>query len=228
MSKEYIIEAGDLFFRKDTWDRAIFYSDEYLLRHTPGGPKWDGDIIDIGCHIGTFSHMFYSTGTYNHIYAIEPDPHNFSIAYLNLYKGIAEERITLFNRCVSSNNQDCSCILPRTYTENTGGKAWTKLPDQELSKLSPYKIQSINIDDIISIAKKPVLVKLDCEGCEIPFLTESKKLDEVEYIIGEWHNGQENFKPIIEEVCKKWGFKYYKLIPHPNDSALGIFHIDKG
>jgi len=225
MAREFNIKDGDLFFRDNTWDKSIFYGDEYHLRNIPDGPKWDGDIIDIGCHIGSFSHMYYSTGTYNHIYAIEPDPHNFSIAYLNLYKGIAEERITLFNRCVSHKNQDCYCIIPRTYTENTGGKFWKELPDQELPELSPYKIQSINIDDIISIAKKPVLVKLDCEGCEIPFLTESQKLNDVAYIIGEYHCQEENFKQIVEDVCKKWGFKHYRLIPSIEN--LGIFHIDR-
>lgn len=229
MSKEHFIEQGDLVFRKDTWDRAIFYSDEYLLRYTPGGPKWNGDIIDIGCHIGTFSHMYYSTGTYGHIYAVEPDPYNYSIAYLNLYKGISEGKITLFNRCVSHNNQDCVCQQPspRKYDRNTGGRVWSGDTKTDSSTLSPYKIQSINIDDIISIAKKPLLIKLDCEGCEVPFLTESNKLDEVTYIIGEYHSVQEQFRPIIEEACKKWGFKKYKLIPHTSAKNLGIFHMDR-
>jgi FkbM family methyltransferase len=228
-----------LFFRNNTWDIDIFNSitiaDEYgFFLPDDFRLQWEGDFIDVGCHIGSVSHLMYTHGKAKHIYAIEPDPGNFAMSYINLYPGISESKITLFNRCIAASRDTLCCgsypavgfniTADKEINKkiNTGGGAWHHKKNwPEL-----YTQRSIHIDDVITMCHTgSVLLKLDCEGCEYTIFKNSEKLNMVDYIFGEFHGCPEEFKQILIDTSKKWNYDY--TIDTTIDDAMGYFTLKR-
>jgi FkbM family methyltransferase len=196
---------NNLFFRKNSWDENIFKSinvtDEYgILGDNDLRSSWPGDIIDIGSHAGFFSYLQYNSGKTNHIYAVEPDGENCCLFRLNLLDGLIKKQITLYERCLSYDTQ-LQCMPLRELDENTGGRPWIPYNGDTLrvmQKTSP--VTHITLDEIIDQAKPPILLKIDCEGCEYDILTKCKNLHKVEAFVGEHHSCDNYYIEILNNL----------------------------
>lgn len=208
MNHTYI--KNNIIYRHNTWDEsiwnAIHYSNEYNLDHNR--LHWKGDVIDIGGHIGSFSHMLYKNGA-NKIFVVEPDEENFAILSQNLAEGINSNKIILFNNCISYSSD--VCYKQTGHAINTGGNSWTN----KTSELS--YIPSITLDQIIDMATQPIFLKIDCEGCEFEILSKCQNIYKVSEVVGEWH-GINDYS--IRDYLKDNGFIYAS---HTVDNQLGLF-----
>lgn len=221
-----------LFFRNNTWDEAIFNAinnpqyDEYGF-FKPGDDRlqWSGDFIDVGCHIGSVSRLFYSLGRVQHIYAIEADPSNYAISFMNLYEGISLSKISLLNKCISIEAKPCcgQIPLPDNHNKiNTGGGNWRHFTNQMTKNV--FMVDGIKIDSIIDMAQNPIMMKLDCEGCEHIILNECNNLDKVSRIFGEFHGPAQKFEQTLITVSNKWQYQYTINAKQP---TLGMFSLNR-
>jgi len=160
--------------------KTVMEYDEYRLK-TSSFPKIRKPVvIDIGCHIGSFSRLAKSIRPDAKIYAYEAHPSNNHMAHLNLdsIPGIKRN----FCAVIGSYKKDGRSIkVNTTLTENTGG--W--------GRWSPGKIEikTITLTDILRTLKRVNLLKIDCEGSEyeIFYGTDKKLLNRIDRIVGEFH-----------------------------------------
>ncbi|WP_110984088.1 FkbM family methyltransferase [Acaryochloris thomasi] len=145
-------------------------------------------IIDIGAHIGSFSHLCWQRGA-RKIFAFEPFPENFELCQSNL----AATSVTLANKAVWT--LDPSPLSPLFLTgfspmlldgpdPITPGDMNTGTPSVFGS--AGKAVETIALDDIIGDQSVRIL-KVDCEGSEFPILLTAKRLKQVQYITGEYH-----------------------------------------
>jgi FkbM family methyltransferase len=208
MNSLYI--KNNIYFRQNTWDEniwnSIHYKNEYLLDHKR--LHWKGDVIDIGAHIGSFSHLMYENGA-NKIYSVEPDTDNFAVLQNNLSSGIASRKISIFNKCICYNSTDC--YQQKFDSLNTGGNPWIS------DNATENKAGCVTLDELIDLTTKPILLKIDCEGCEFEIFKHCKNLIKVSEIIGEFHSESDS---LIKKNLEDLGFIYSS---HKTSSNLGLF-----
>jgi len=230
------IDYSKLKFRSGTWDRDIFRSVAELNEYKLTEFQPDDQVIDIGTHIGGFTWACALKGAKN-IKTYEASSDNFSLARQNietlkeLYPDLSVEvnnfavfRSDLSEEVVSETVLHFSGI----HNENTGG-------GNVLYSTVGEEVKCIRLDSIIG-DRQVKLLKLDCEGSEFPILLTSAKLDQVECIIGEFHEGDvpkhlnmpyERFTiKLIKEHLESQGFKvtyeHDKTVP-----TLGLFKAIK-
>ncbi len=151
---------------KDTWN-AVAVENEYRLE--PLQP--DDVVIDIGAHIGSFSHLAYRMGSRS-IYAFEIDPWHYEAALENL-KGM-EDGIALYNAAVVRG--DAHRAKQYFYAGSWNSFGVVGLP-----------VESISLDEALAPHESVEVIKTDCEGGEWPILYTCTQLHKVQQIVGEYH-----------------------------------------
>lgn len=228
-------------FREGTADASIFASvtihNEYEL---PEQLPPNAMVVDIGAHIGSFSHAVLARGAHS-VIAFEADPQNHAQAARNLAP--YGDRVRLHHAAVWRSDQQtgwlslCDCPDP----SNTG---WREV----FGSSSGLKVPAVPFDDVIRDAsdwgrQQIHVLKIDCEGSEFPILLTSRTLHLVDHIVGEFHefNSANYSEPIPERarvgdytrytmdelkpVLERWGFQV-RSKPFPN-SRLGLFWADR-
>jgi FkbM family methyltransferase len=169
--------------------RQIWENDVYGVREIAEAPA---TVVDIGAHIGVFSVMAAETWPSARIIACEADHENFALLQKNLNgrpnietveAAIVGEDVSevAFNAVVDkfgNNSGGGSCIRPEP------GSIKTRVGAMSAVKL--WRSKNLTVCD---------LLKLDCEGSEIPILralSESGLLADVRLIVGEWHGSYDN------------------------------------
>lgn len=182
-------------FRKDTFDHLIwkdvYTENEYRLPVSMPNHI----VIDIGCHVGSFSAAAKIRGA-KEIYAAEIDIENLSRAMVNVGRIPGNAIFQPFHAAAwRSDSRGARLVMGTTDGKNTGG-AWT-LP----YKQDRPEVPSMPFDDIVKLAtdffrRRIDVVKFDCECAEWPILFTSKTLRMVDSICGEYHAGHfDSFGP---------------------------------
>lgn len=163
-------------------------------------------MIDIGAHVGVFSIYLAKKYPFIKIYSYEPVPENFQ----NFKKNIQINNvlnIKIYNKAITCDGRNLKMTM---HFLNTGG-ASAQLKNMQLPEHSYYNVESENLDDIFEThnIKKCKLLKIDCEGSEYEILFNSKRLNSIEYLSGEFHINEylKNKGYSIEglyEYCKKY------------------------
>ena len=158
----------------------VYFNNEYQLP-----PRFGADdiIIDVGAHIGSFAFASLVRGA-NHVISVEAHPDNYHLTEQHLAEYIADDRLDLrWGAVWRSDNHDDSLYysdFPMIDTlSNTGNVAVQTSPNGQSTP-------SFSLDSLIA-NQEIRLLKLDCEGAEFPILLTSTRLNQVQEIVGEYH-----------------------------------------
>jgi FkbM family methyltransferase len=190
---------------------TVFLSEEYKGLDVKGHI-----VVDVGANIGDSAIYFAIKGA-EHVYAFEPFPYSCKIAEHNVKLNDLTERITVVNEGCGRKEL---VNIDETF-ENIGSST---IIESESGK----KIAISSLSDVITNYNiKDGLLKIDCEGCEYPFLLNSnnENIRAFQRIIVEYHQGYRN----LERKLKNAGFRVIHTPPRSNDhSALtGIIYAER-
>lgn len=164
--------------------REVLAANEYRL---PERFKKTDVIIDVGAHIGITSVccLFRGAGT---VYCYEPDADNFVLLQENLggHKGAHAIRAAIWRSDIP--------VQQISFSGYPGGynACGTVLPGFGVSGLREnIPVAAVGLDQAIYKAVgdrgKVRLLKIDCEGSEYPVLYSSRRLHQIEEMVGEIH-----------------------------------------
>lgn len=182
--------------RDDTADGAIatgiMAEDEYHLR----GRHWSGWAIDIGAYTGVVSLALAVDNPQLKVIAVEPVPDNADLIRQSVAANGLGERVFVEEASagpIGVSSLPCHYAYTDVGIPDKGyvaqnrfvGNLWREGVDSEGTVISSPVVTTeglmakYGIDDFS-------LVKIDCEGCEWPFLrTGAEHMAE---IVGEWHD----------------------------------------
>jgi Methyltransferase FkbM domain len=191
-----------LHMRPDTLDRFIYEQvverNEYCLpdRFEPADV-----VVDLGVHIGAFAHAALMRGC-GHVYGVEADRENLRLATENLRGYIDGGAVALTYGAAWRSDPNDDELAFQGYPSygpmvNTGGGRVLPVRNGE-------PLPKVNFDAFILGATRDGehrvrFLKVDCEGSEWPILLTSKRLDLVDEIAGEFHEGEEDGMDSNEE-----------------------------
>ena len=212
----WLLDNDPLRFRPETWDRRMWeetvHANGYRL---PDLLPPDSRVIDIGAHIGSFTHLALRRMAAL-VWAYEVDPDNFAQCERNL--AFWGPRVVLRQQAVWSCRTRAG-YLPPPKDMNVIGQV---IPEGDA-------VETVGIDDVLDEASeggtRPIhLLKLDCEGSEWPILFASRRLALCETIVGEYHSieweGKRRGPDDLCRVLRGHGFSVRTLA---FSDALGLF-----
>jgi FkbM family methyltransferase len=154
-------------------------------------------VIDIGAHIGIFSLFATMIWPNARIVACEADPENFQLLSRNTF---GRTRIELIEGAAT--DADDTEITFHAVTDkfalNSGGGSCAR-PE---FGTQPIRVPAIAINKLWRDRKIEYcdLLKLDCEGSELPLLSslmQAGLLNRVGVIVGEWHANDNRIESIV-------------------------------
>jgi len=155
-------------------------------------------LIDIGCHIGSFSYR--ASPLVKKIYAFEPDFENFKIACLNNKEN---KNVKIFNAALIEND-DKKRYLYESKAHNS-----SSLSIYSINR--PYRVL-VSCSNYESIIKKykPTILKCDAEGAEYYFFIKPL-YESIRIFLTEFHFGNKRYKnlyfQIVKSLLTEQGFK---------------------
>ena len=200
--------------------KAVFIDDAYIFNEVYTKNEYniqnfskDDIVIDIGAHKGYFAKLCMDKGC-KHIHCFEPEPKNYE-ALINNLKDYKE--FQPYNLAVLDKKGERELVTTQSY--NTGLHSFYSC------KGVPVKVQTIGLDDILVHFSKVSLIKIDTEGAEFEILYNSKLLDKVKKITGEYHNGitQHSFDELKKYLEEK---NFQVKITKTFNENRGIFVAD--
>jgi FkbM family methyltransferase len=209
-------------FRQGTWDRDIYdcvvRDNEYRL---PASFAKTDIVIDIGAHIGSFSHACLLRGA-GSVFAIEPHPDNFAILMTNL----ATKYPAQIRPVQAAIAKTIGAVKIGPFPgPNTGG---TGIVPAGVVMDGAVDATAISFETCMAMAaagKAVRLLKIDCEGAEWDIFA-SDRLDEllanVQEIAAELHTGPAWDEKVIplETRLRELGYAVETKI-HAADQGLG-------
>lgn len=207
--KKYIQTIGDpqmsVLFREGSQDRDIWHAVRVKNEYGLTG-HWPGDVVDVGAHIGAFSTLAATIGA-RRIIAIEPDPDNAYILRFNTRK--LGDKITVLEKAIGCKGRKHS-LVEDTWP-NTGGVSY--------SESESGTVEAISLDDAFALLEGPILLKLDCEGCEYCALS-TCDLSKVTAVVGEFHESWGGQVSTLEKILTEAGFLFSF---HYTGAGIGLF-----
>jgi FkbM family methyltransferase len=160
-------------------------------------------VIDIGAHVGVVSIYIAKRFPFVKIYAYEPIPDNYEHLVINL-KANGVNNVTPHNLAITSDGRKFDMIV--NFTNNSGGGTG-HLRNMNLHHHFHYTVESVTLDSVfeeynIGVCK---LLKIDCEGTEHEILWNTRYLNRIEYLSGEFH---------INRHLAEQGYSIDSLISH--------------
>ena len=219
---------SDLIFRPNTYDQSIW--EDNTIRNAYRLPETlpEGAIvIDVGCHIGSFSYEAAKRGA-KKVFSFEPAISNYVTAKHNLKEYIDSGVVELFNLAVWGKDDE-ELIIKSGQEINTGG--YSVFDNWCEAKKALNVVKTVSLDTIIrdyARSESIYLLKLDCEGSEYQTIYESKKFDQfIKKIIGETHDGEfGNSEDLFHYLIKKgYGILDFN---HSEEAKLGFIEAIKG
>ncbi len=159
----------------------VYFNNEYQLP-----PRFEADdiVIDLGAHIGSFAFASLVRGA-NHLISIEAHPDNFRLAQQHLTDYIESGKLDLRWGAVWRSDEHPDRLFYGDFP-TIGDDLWNTGNVEVHTSNNGHMTPVISLDDLIA-DEYIRLLKLDCEGSEFPILLTSKRLDQVEEIVGEFH-----------------------------------------
>lgn len=186
--------------------KSVVESNEYRV---PERFEPDDVVLDVGAHIGCFSHFACSRGA-RRVLAFEAEATNFRRASANLARwGNAVE---LSDRAVWRSDRRGDVLhfaSSNDPSSSAGGNVF-------FTNQGPA-IQTIPFDDVVAQAKarwgrRIRFVKIDVEASEFPILLTSNSLSEVDEIAGEFHEVHGLRDPhVIPEWSRVQGYERFTV-----------------
>lgn len=195
-------------FRAGTWDKdiwnSVYKNNEYGIKR-----RWSSSVIDVGAHTGAFTKFMLDKGA-KKIWAIEANPDNFEILSKNMAPYVASGRVVLINKALGPAGEKFGPL--NNPGENTGGTSY--------GPIEGGTIDTMSLDDIIDEIPGPVLMKIDCEGCEYFTIMQMQKLHRINAIVGEYHHRGEFTELTLRDYLVSKGFAFSHTVKAP---AIGVF-----
>jgi FkbM family methyltransferase len=169
-----------IYFRRDTWDQDIYNSVVTLNEYEIELFSPTDIVIDIGCHIGSFTILAKQKGAMK-VFSYEAFIDNYALALKNTAH---LENVFVFNKAVTRSDVPINSLsfVECSNALNTGG-------GDVFGKSADAEVEACSLDNIIREIGSPIrLIKFDCEGSEFPILLSSTLLNSVQEIVGEYHN----------------------------------------
>ncbi|WP_020472920.1 FkbM family methyltransferase [Zavarzinella formosa] len=224
----------DIKHRPGTLDRDIWASvhdhNEYGLPEQLRGAT----VVDVGCHIGSFSSLCKSRGAAE-IWGADSSIDNVRLAMRNMAATPGRALFQAFHAAVwRSDRRGERLDFGGHDGVNTGG-AWAIPHDDRRES----EVPTMPFDDLLKLAsdygrRRVSVVKLDCEGSEWPILFTSRMLGLVDLIVGEYHlEPLKSFGPerqvagvayslgSLRDLLEKEGFEVE--IRKPNSQQFNLF-----
>lgn len=156
--------------------------DHYGIESMPF--ETDDVVIDIGGHVGIFSIYLAKRYPFVQIYAFEPMPESYQHFKQNIELNDVTN-IEVYNKAVTHDGRTIDMIA---HHSNTGG-ATANLKDMRLPEHSYYTVESVTLDGVFTMCQidQCKLLKIDCEGSEHEILLNTTRLEQVQYLSGEFH-----------------------------------------
>jgi FkbM family methyltransferase len=174
--------GNTLIFRENTADKWIY--DEVYTKNVYNIGEFDENdvIIDIGSHCGYFGKLCLDSGSKKvFLYEAEESNYNILIQNLSQYEGWKAHNVAVWKE----QTDDLDFYTYPEY-QNTGLNSVFKSPHITSSNIK--KIKSITLDSILQNFDEVKLLKIDAEGSEYDILMNSKDIQKVKTIVGEYHN----------------------------------------
>jgi FkbM family methyltransferase len=177
-------------------------------------------IMDVGAHIGSFTHCAKGLWPEARVIAVEPAPDSTPYFLLNTagLAGIALERVALVDR-----GSPRIVDLVDVCDDNLGGRFVPRVFDASTPRgRQVIRVPAINVLALLKKYSHPPIdvLKLDCEGAEgviLDDLAQSGYLRKVRFVCGEWH-GLPTTARIRAAVSET-----HHLELHPGNQTLGLF-----
>lgn len=165
---------------------AVVTQNEYRV---PEALASDALVVDIGVHIGSFSHLALTRGA-GRVFGFEPEAGNFARAAHNLAP--FGDRVRLFNHAVWRSDLP-SLQLPFFASPDVANSGGGTL----IWETSGPLVDAVPFDTVVDAItegglRRIELLKIDCEGAEFPILLTSTRLDRIDRIVGEYHELRAN------------------------------------
>jgi FkbM family methyltransferase len=164
--------------------RQIWENDVYGVR---GITKIPATVVDIGAHIGVFSIMAAESWPSARIIACEADRENFDLLRKNVYGHPNIEAVEAAIVGEEISEVDFNSVVDKFVSNSGGGSCARTEPGSVKTRIPAMSI--VKLWQSKGLAGCDVL-KLDCEGSEVPILealAESGLLGDIRLIVGEWH-----------------------------------------
>jgi FkbM family methyltransferase len=160
---------------------AVVVQNEYRV---PEALAPDSIVVDIGVHVGSFSHLALSRGA-GSVFGFEPEASNYVRAGENLAP--FGDRVHLYNHAVWRSDIPGLHLPFFASADQTNSGGGTVIWDTD----SP-RVEAVPFDDLVDAItdqgrRRINLLKIDCEGAEFPILLTSQRLDRIDRIVGEYH-----------------------------------------
>ena len=209
--------------RPGTWDAVIWDS-------ITGGEYGPIDfkakvVLDVGAHIGAFAALAAQGGAF-HVEAYEPDQENYELLCENVEA--FDDVVVAWNWAVWRSDVVVDFLewsVSRDLGNTGGGGTYEGKP-------TGRRVLAVGLDVVLERLGRVHLMKIDCEGSEWPILLTSRRLDQVDEIVSEWHtipqtlNGEGPWAGCCEDELaadlRSQGFDVTTK-PHATDPRLGIF-----
>lgn len=195
----------------------VYRNDTYRCRIL-GIPHRSGRqiVVDVGAHIGTFTRLWKEINPDSIIYCIEVCPENIEALNKNV-----SEYAKVFHAACSYSREELvllNTVLPSKTT--TGGsivipRSMARASYSDEYVLDERPIKTIRLEDI---ATQIDILKLDCEGAEFEILENTKIIDRIGLIVGEYHD-YDRWMRLVNDRFSNWAYSH---IQHDN---TGTFHL---
>jgi FkbM family methyltransferase len=201
----------------------IVINDSYRMGIlAPGHRSGPQIVVDVGAHIGTFSHWIHKLNPQARVAAVEVAPGNVEC----LTRNVGEFATVIQAACTYEVAPLVLLDAVFPGTTSTGGSMVCPLPEAKLREpTNTYRIdqaplRTITLEQImeqISVSSIDIL-KLDCEGSEFSILGCTPNLERIGMIVGEYH-GYLRWEQLRRERFSDWHYS------HVNNGDLGTFHL---
>lgn len=190
MGKVVIDPVTGLHYREDSHDLAVIHEVEHAYA---GLNIHERDVvIDLGAHIGAFSWYAMRRGAIS-VYAVEPDPQNFSLLYENRKLPIDDPDtpvggITIVHAAIYP---DCPRGTPLWFCpgRNTGMHSTVRMVGTHSMIVPALSLQQL----VDQIHETVTIIKMDIEGAE--YVMDWKSMpDSVERLAVEWHFNEDEWR----------------------------------
>jgi FkbM family methyltransferase len=184
-------------FREGTEDEKIFR----LAAKEYGELDFEGKtVLDIGAHVGGFSFHAASSGAAR-VVAFEAGSDNFAL----LQRNCAAPNIECRHAAVWNVAGELTWGpggFGGNPVVNTGGGGMMAPGDE--------KVTAVAFDDVVRELGRVDILKIDAEGSEYPILMTSKRLGQVERIVGEYHPVRHPSQPVVSSPHAHVDAKHWK------------------